>query len=301
MQSIKVKVLTFFMSLVMAVSCLPAFASNAATTDSAAAAAAVSYSLDSNGVLRFSGNGAIPDYNMNQSNQTDAPWFSKRSQIKKVVIGDGITRIGNNAFENCYNITEIQFSSARNLTAIGTQAFMNCSGLTSVILPEGLTGLGWNAFAYDYNLVTVKLPSTLKSIGRQAFVRCRSLRSIYIPSSVNTIGTLAFGSNYNLVKVTGGAGLVSIGAQAFQHCYALKSFSIVSKKLKKIGKGCFICCSKLKTINIKKTTKLTKKGVKASLYLSSVKKVKVKKSKVKKYKKYFTYRNCYKRGVKVKK
>ena len=102
MQSIKVKVLTFFMSLVMAVSALPAFASNAATVSvDSAVASDYSYSLSTTGVLTIKGNGAMPDYIMNESNQTNAPWFSKKSSINKVVIGDGITHIGNNAFENC--------------------------------------------------------------------------------------------------------------------------------------------------------------------------------------------------------
>ena len=70
--------------------------------------------------------------------------------------------------------------------------------------------------------------------------------------------------------------------------------------LSKIGTYAFTKDSKLKTLYIKNTTKLTKKGVKKSLKGSSVKKVKVKKSKVKKYKKYFTKKNCG-RKVKVKK
>ena len=75
---------------------------------------------------------------------------------------------------------------------------------------------------------------------------------------------------------------------------------ISSKILSKIGTYAFAKDSKLKTIKIKSTTKLTKKGVKKSLKSSKVKTVKVKKSKVKKYRKYFTKKNCG-RKVKVKK
>ena len=70
--------------------------------------------------------------------------------------------------------------------------------------------------------------------------------------------------------------------------------------LAKIGATCFTGDTKLKTLNFKYTTKLSKKGVKKSLKGSSVKTVKVKKSKVKKYKKFFTKKNCGKK-VKVKK
>ena len=129
---------------------------------------------------------------------------------------------------------------------------------------------------------------------------CRSLQRIVLPASLISIGDFAFHDCYNLVSVTGGAGLKTIGRQAFEFDSRLKTFKITSKKLKKIGVGAFRCCFALKTISIKKTTKLTKKGVKGSLYLSSVKTVKVKKSKVRKYKKIFRRGNSG-RSVKVKK
>ncbi|MCR4776803.1 MAG: leucine-rich repeat domain-containing protein [Saccharofermentans sp.] len=299
MQSIKVKVLTMFMSLVMAVAALPALNSNAATIISGKCGANASYVLSDDGTLKINGSGAIDEYVTYTNGQTSAPWYSKRSYIKRVVIGDGITRLGSNAFSWCTQIAEVQFSSQRNLTSIGTQTFYECYNLKSITLPAGLISVGRNAFVYS-GLTSVIIPNTVKTIAYGAFANCY-LTKVYIPASVVTIGDFAFRGNKQMVKFTGGAGVVTIGIQAFEHCWKLSNFVITSKKLKKIGKACFLCDSKLKTLYIKQTTKLTKKGVKNSLYLSSVKKVKVKKSKVKKYKKYFTYRNCAKRGVKVKK
>ena len=100
--------------------------------------------------------------------------------------------------------------------------------------------------------------------------------------------------------VTGGAGLKTIGANAFANCPKLKLFNISSKTLKKIGPYAFSGDTALTTLQLKKTTKLTKSGVKNSLKGSAVKTVKVKKSKVKKYKKIFKAKNCGKK-VKVKK
>jgi sorbitol-specific phosphotransferase system component IIA len=159
---------------------------------------------------------------------------------------------------------------------------------------------------------TVAVPASVKiggktykvtAIGTKAFSKAaKKVVTVSVGANVATIGTSAFVGCAKLKTVKGGAGVTTIGAAAFSGCANMSSCApLGSKKLKKIGKACFLCDSKLKTLYIKQTTKLTKKGVKNSLYLSSVKKVKVKKSKVKKYKKYFTYRNCAKRGVKVKK
>ena len=300
MQSIKVKVLTMFMSLVMAVACLPAMSSNAASiVKSGSCGTGVSYKLTDDGVLTLSGNGAVDEYVLYTNGQTTAPWYSNKYNIKKIVVGDGITRLGSNAFAWCTSITSVQFSSQTNLKSIGTQTFYECTQLKSITLPYGLVSVGKNAFVYS-GLTSVIIPNSVKTIAYGAFANCDLLK-VYIPASVVTIGDFAFRGNYVMTKVSGGAGVVTIGAQAFEHCWKLNTFVITSKKLKKIGKACFLCCSKLKKIYIKQTTKLTKKGVKGSLYLSSVKTVKVKKSKVKKYKKYFTAKNCKKYRVKVKK
>ena len=303
MQSIKTKVLTVFMSFIMAVTMFPALASNADTTYGTANG--VTYKLVGN-TLQITGKGAMLDFGAYANpgskypDYSDAPWYKDRTKIYKVVIGDGITRVGNNSFLWLSSLKEVEFQSKGSLTSIGTQAFYECIQLTSVAIPYGVTSIGTNAFAYNSVLKSVAIPNTVKVIGYGAFANCRVLTSVYIPASVNSIGDFAFRGNYKLRSVTGGAGLTSIGVQAFEFTYDLKTFKITSKKLSRIGKCCFLC-SGLKTLQIKKTTKLKKKKVKGSLYLSNVKTVKVKKSKVKKYRKFFTRRNCGKYRVKVKK
>ena len=127
-----------------------------------------------------------------------------------------------------------------------------------------------------------------------------NMKELVIGSNIVEIYDNSFAGCTNLVSVTGGSGLVSIGTNAFAYCSNLKTFNITSKKLKKIGASAFSGDKLLTTLQFKKTTKLTKSGVKNSLKGSSVKTVKVKKSKVKKYKKIFTKKNCG-RKVKVKK
>ena len=138
------------------------------------------------------------------------------------------------------------------------------------------------------------------AVDSNAFKGNKYIQTITIGSNVAVIGNNAFYGCAGLTKVSGGARLKTIGANAFARCPKLSSFTITSKVLNKIGTYAFAKDSKLKTISIKNTTKLLKKGVKKSLKSSKIKTVKVKKSKVRKYRKYFTKKNCGRR-VKVKK
>ena len=140
----------------------------------------------------------------------------------------------------------------------------------------------------------------INRIAADSFYQDKTIRTLSIGSNVLAIEGNAFYGCSNLTKVTGGKGLKAIGTNAFAYCTKLSSFTITSSVLNKIGATAFNMDSKLKTLNIKKTKKLSKSGVKNSLKGSSVKTVKVKKSKIRKYKKYFKKSNSG-RKVKVKK
>ena len=126
------------------------------------------------------------------------------------------------------------------------------------------------------------------------------LKYLVLGSNITSIADKGLANCPELESVTGGANLTTIGANAFGNCPKLKVFNISSKSLKKIGAYAFSGDNALTTLQLNKTTKLSKAGVKNALKASSVKTVKVKKSKVKKYKKIFKAKNCGKK-VKVKK
>ncbi len=301
MQSLKVKVFTCFLSFVMAFSLIPAFQSNADRLDFAYTAGANVTATLSGGTLTVKGTGAMKNFRYDtEKKETDIPWYRQKDNITKVVIENGVTTVGNYSFIGCTNLKEIVWPTNGSMKTIGYGAFAYCSMLSNVTFPNGLVTIGTYAFDNDSALKTISLPKSLRRINNCAFMHCTHLTRVAIPARVTVIGNYAFYGCYDIASVTGGAGLVSIGRQAFMHCWGLKKFSIGSKKLKKIGVGAFACDSRLRTIFIKKTTKLTKKGVKGSLYLSSIKTVKVKKSKVRKYKKIFKRSNSGK-SVKVKK
>ena len=129
----------------------------------------------------------------------------------------------------------------------------------------------------------------------KTFYRNTTLQTLYIGNNVTSLGAEVCSGCTSLTKVSGGGALTAIGSKAFVNCKNLSSFVITSSKLKKIGTYSFWGDSLLKLVNVYKTTKLTKAGVKKSLKGSSVTKVKVKKTKVSAYKKYFTKKNCGKK------
>lgn len=288
MGSIKSKILTSIISFCIIIAAFPAMTLNAATN--------WSYD-DSTKTLTVSYSGAIPSF----KNSMYAPWEQYSTDAEKIVLENGITSVGNYAFNSFVAVKEIVWPTTGKLTTIGTGAFFSCKSLEKVELPEGITTLGQNAFADCYALTSIKLPNSLKSIGVGAFSSEASsaVTSITIPSKVTTIGNYAFNNQKNIKSVTGGAGLVTIGSYAFNKCTNLATFKSTSKNLKTIGK-CAFSGTKVTTLYIQNTTKLTKKTVKLSLYGSKIKTVKVKKSKVSTYKKYFVKKNSG-RKVTVKK
>ena len=98
----------------------------------------LTWHLTDNGVLTISGKGKMYDY----SSLNGAPWHDY--DIKRIIIGDGITRIGGYAFFNCSALTSVTIPNS--VTTIGEYAFFNCSALTSVTIPNSVMTIGYNAF-----------------------------------------------------------------------------------------------------------------------------------------------------------
>ena len=294
MRNIKCQIIALFLSVLLIFVIFPSRNSFAATIDSGDCGDNLTWSLDDNGHLSFSGTGDMFYW----ADSGKVPWWYYSDTIRSVDIPVGVTSIGNFAFYNCRNLTNI--SIPNGVTSIGICAFGDCSGLTSITIPSGVKKIANGTFLNCTSLKVVSIPNSVTLIDFGAFGNCSDLTSIYIPNSVNTIANSAFSGCSGLTKVSGGAKVKTIGRFAFAYCPKLKSFTITSSKLKSIGSEAFFLDKSLKTISLKKTTKLTKSGVRNSLKGSAIKTVKVKKSKVRKYKKYFKKSNSG-RKVKVKK
>ena len=92
----------------------------------------VSWTLDSNGLLTISGTGKMGDYSI-------APWLPNRDAIKKVVIGEGVTSIGDSSFGNCTSLASITIPDS--VTSIGNNAFFKCTSLASITIPDSVTSI----------------------------------------------------------------------------------------------------------------------------------------------------------------
>ena len=111
--------------------------------------------------------------------------------------------------------------SGTAVTAIGRQAFMNNTAVTSVTMPSGITSIGLQAFSGCSSLSSVTMPSTLNSIGMAAFYGCTSLRSVSIPSGTQSIGDEAFAGCSELKTITIPDSVTSIADDAFGGCDGL--------------------------------------------------------------------------------
>ena len=131
--------------------------------------------------------------------------------------------IKNNAFINKSEITQINLPST--LVYIGVSAFIGCSNLTSIAIPEGVTILG-SAFYGCCSLTNIELPSTLTSIGSNTFYGCNSLTNIEIPNGVTYIGDSAFKDCSGLTNIVVPNSVTSIGEAAFSGCSGLEKITL---------------------------------------------------------------------------
>lgn len=134
------------------------------------------------------------------------------------------------------------------VTAIGEQAFKNCSNLSKVNLPSGLTAIGERAFKDCSNLSNVNLPSGLTSIGDDAFCNCEKLALGAFPDNLKYVGARAFLNCGSITVNCSPSPLSFIGEQAFANCKSITGFTLSDNA--NLGEGVFMGCTALSTVNI---------------------------------------------------
>ena len=244
----------------------------------------LTWELSCDSVLTISGTGAMANY----SNVPSVPWYSYNSSIASAIVENGVTSIGDGAFEGCSGLTSVTIPNS--VTSIGYNAFYECTGLTSVTIPNSVTSIGYKAFsgcsgltspvynahvfaymptsysgAYTIpdgiesiaggafagctGLTSVTIPNSVTSIGFMAFYYCSGLTSIEIPNSVTSIGNDAFAFCKGLTSVTIPNSVTSIGDDAFSGCKGLTSVTIPNS-VTSIGGSAFWGCSGLTSVTI---------------------------------------------------
>ena len=166
---------------------------------------------------------------------------------KNTIIPESVTSIGGNAFVGCSGLTSVTIPNS--VTSIGPGAFSGCSGLTSVTIPNSVASIGNVTFSRCSGLTSVTIPNSVTSIGDLAFYGCSGLTSVTIPNSVTSIGSYAFYLCSGLTSVTIPNSVASIGVCAFQSCSGLTSVTIPNS-VTSIGERAFYGCSGLTSVTI---------------------------------------------------
>ena len=154
-----------------------------------------------------------------------------------------ITAIGQNAFKNCTSYTEINLP--KTLNTIAESAFEGCTGLTTLDLPDGVTYIYADAFKGCTSLTTVDIPESLESIGSGAFMNCSLLKTVTLNEGLRAIESEAFKGCSKLTKINIPDTVTVIGVSAFEG--ARLSTVIGGKGLRVITTDAFKDCSKLTT------------------------------------------------------
>ena len=214
----------------------------------------VTWTLDSAGLLAISGTGEMADYESKTDSAsgeeiTTAPWGN---QAKTVVIGDGVTGIGNAAFYGCSGLTSVTMGS--KVTSIGESAFCGCTGLTGIVLPSSVTSIGEYAFSNCDSLTAIEIPEGVTTLGNSAFFGCDNLKEVRYNAraAANLTGLSgAFrsaGASVGGVKVIFGESVEKIPSNLFCNCESLTSVTIGSN-VTSIGDNAFLDCKGLVEIN----------------------------------------------------
>ena len=162
-----------------------------------------------------------------------------------VVIPEGVTEIGESAFEECTKINAITIPSS--VTKIGTRAFEECTSLTSIVIPNSVMKIEAGTFSGCKSLTSIKIPDGVTAIEDNVFFGCKSLTSIKIPNNVRYIGDAAFSGCTSLKSIDIPKGVRSMGHVAFSNCTSLTSIKIPSS-LTNMTNIAFVGCKKLKEI-----------------------------------------------------
>ena len=169
--------------------------------------------------------------------------------VKKIELGENMTRVGTSAFANCYMLHSITLSEGvtligsyaftncvrlrnvilpRGVTRTNTEAFVQCSSLERVVMPFGITSIRDGSFLYCYSLIAARIPDTVEEVDEFIFADCRSLREIVLSESMYSTGFGTYEGCLNLISVIIPKNISTIEPQSFKDCYSVRYYDFAS-------------------------------------------------------------------------
>lgn len=240
--------------------------------------AAITYEFDAaTGTITLTGTGDIT------ITKSYTPWGNYPKDVKKVIIGEGITSIAADTFSNLRNLTEVVLP--KSLTTIGRCAFSRCVALKTIDLSH-ITSIGEYAFDSCYALTAVNIssatsidsfafqncglqsitiPETLTVVPDRAFPSCTSLREVILHDRITKIGYNTFRGCSQLTSVQFPKSLKEVDDLAFEGCTNLADIPL-NEGLEIIGRSAFNGCTALKTLVIPDSVKTIEDDAFASCY-----------------------------------
>ena len=208
--------------------------------------------------LTISGTGVMPDFNFPEGNL--APWwnyealgmltsfgkFKLEGELKKVVIKDGVTNVGDYALFCLPAATQVTLPDS--VTRIGRYGIAMCSKLTGMSIPKSVTEIGDFGLAGD-GLTAITLPDGLQSLGRGAFDTCTSLTNTTLPAAITAVPGKCFADCTKLLNVKYAGTVTAIGDLAFESCKSLVTAPI-PETVTTIDKAAFTGCTALTDVTI---------------------------------------------------
>ena len=218
----------------------------------------VSTGVLSGKTLTISGTGAMPNFDFPHGNL--APWwnydalgmltsfgnFKLEGELKKVVIKDGVTNVGDYALFFLPAATQVTLPGS--VTSIGRYGIAMCSKLTGLSIPKGVTEIGDFGLAGD-GLTAVTLPDGLQSLGRGAFDTCANLTNTTLPAAITAVPGKCFADCTKLLNVKYAGTVTAIGDLAFESCKALTAAPI-PETVTEIGASAFTGCTALTDVTL---------------------------------------------------
>lgn len=209
--------------------------------------------------LTITGTGAMPDFDFPNGNL--APWwnyealgmnaiseidFDIKGNLKRVIIGDGVTNVGDYALFCLPAATQITLPES--VTSIGRYGIALCSKLTGMSIPKGVTEIGDFGLAGD-GLTAITLPDGLQALGRGAFDACASLSGMTLPAAITAVPDKCFNDCTKLLTVDYKGEVTAIGERAFEVCKSLTKAPIPAA-VTTLGNSAFNGCIALTDVTL---------------------------------------------------